>query len=259
MSMVERHPVDLSKAIQTSPKEMRSNVPRGQQSAPLTSQLVVLVHGLGAPRFSMSAVKWKLDKAGYRTKNWGYSSTRDRIASHADLLSDMLHSFSEDRSLTSIHLVTHSMGGILVRAALLKHTFAKLGRIVMLAPPNRGSHAARLAAPIFGWLWKPLRELSDAPESYVNQLPIFSGCKTVELGIIEAQRDRVVSADSVRLAGQVDHAVVNSRHGTLPWHPETLQLVSGFLTHGKFNEQCDCPVGLHDAKSPPLQISHPSF
>ncbi len=237
MSIVQENPLDSAQAGEVLPGEVHSNITGGQQAVPRASQLVVLVHGLGAPKFAMSAVNWKLDKAGYRTMNWGYSSTRHRIESHAEFLSETLHAISEDRSVTSLHLVTHSMGGILARAALLKNTFAKLDRIVMLAPPNRGSHAARIAAPVFSWLWKPLRQLSDAPESYVNQLPSFLSHKTTELGIIEAQRDAVVTAESVRLSGQVDHAVVNSRHGTLPWHPKTLRLVSGFLASGRFDEQ----------------------
>lgn len=200
----------------------------------LDSQLVLLVHGLGAPKFAMSALRRNLDKVGYRTRNWGYPSTRDLIERHADRLAKVLQQESEDRSLSKIHLVTHSMGGILARAALLQADLPKLSRIVMLAPPNGGSSAARFAAPIFGWLWKPLSELSDAPSSYVNSLPDFRTHRQIELGIIEAQLDGVVSPESVRLAGQVDHAIVKSRHGTLPWHPQAVKFVSQFLTHGKF-------------------------
>jgi hypothetical protein len=121
MTMLDEHSVDLPNANGISPKKVAPTAAPGQ-AGPVNSQLVVLVHGLGAPKFAMSALKWKLDKVGYTTKNWGYPSTRHQIEAHAELLADTLHSVSEDRSLTRIHLVTHSMGGILIRAALVKNS-----------------------------------------------------------------------------------------------------------------------------------------
>lgn len=236
MSIAKEQPVELSHVCSTDGMEVRASSHGDQQGTSLESQLVVLVHGLGAPKLAMSALRRKLSKIGYRTYNWGYPSTRDRIEKHADRLAETLHLVSKDRSLSHIHLVTHSMGGILTRVALLKNEFPKLHRIVMLAPPNRGSHAARLAAPILGWMCKPLKELSDAPDSFVHRLPDFRSFAAVELGIIEAKRDAVVTSRSVRLDGQADHAEVNSRHGTLPWHPQAILFVSRFLETGRFTE-----------------------
>lgn len=239
MSIVEEHPIEESHACSTARMMVRARSKGDQRLASLKSQLVILVHGLGAPKLTMSPLRWKLDRVGYRTQNWGYPSTRDSIETHANRLADTLHFVSRDRSLSHIHLVTHSMGGILTRVALLKHGFPKLHRIVMLAPPNRGSHAARLAAPMFGWVCKPLKELSDSRDSFVHSLPDFRSFEEIELGIIEAKRDAVVTAESVKLDGQADHVEVNSRHGTLPWNPQAIRCVSSFLEFGRFNEECE--------------------
>jgi triacylglycerol lipase len=199
----------------------------------VSREQVVLIHGLGAPKLAMSAMGWKLQKMGYQVCNWGYSSTRDDVQSHAQKLVGLLEQFSRDPNVAGIHLVTHSMGGIVARVALATQAFPKLGRMVMLAPPNAGSHAARKLAPVLGWLWKPLSQLSDDPQSFVNRLSHFKQLNDIEFAIIEAAPDAVISPSSVRLVGQCDHRVIRSRHGTLPWNAEAIRCTANFLKHGQ--------------------------
>jgi pimeloyl-ACP methyl ester carboxylesterase len=202
------------------------------ESESVCREQVVLVHGLGAPKLAMSAMGWKLQKMGYQIYNWGYSSTRAEVQCHALKLAGLLEQISRKPDVATIHLVTHSMGGIVARVALASHTFPKLGRMVMLAPPNAGSHAARRLAPVLGWLWKPLSQLSDDPQSFVNQIPHFKHRNDIEFAIIESATDAVISSSSVRLAGQCDHLVIGSRHGTLPWNAEAIRCTANFLKHG---------------------------
>jgi hypothetical protein len=126
------------------------------------------------------------------------------------------------------------MGGIIARKVLLEHEFDRLGRFVMLAPPNQGSFVARHLSPYLNWLAPTLSELSDAPDSYVNQLgnPLLH--KNLELGIIEAARDRVIAPGRVLLEGYKDLAQVDGHHGILSWYPQTMQLVCNFLSFGRF-------------------------
>jgi pimeloyl-ACP methyl ester carboxylesterase len=198
----------------------------------VSHEQVVLVHGLGAPKLAMSAMGWKLQNMGYQVYNWGYRSTRAEVQCHARQLEGVLEQFSREPDVATIHLVTHSMGGIVARVALASQTFPKLGRMVMLAPPNAGSHAARKLAPVLGWLWKPLSQLSDDPQSFVNQLPHFRHRNDIAFAIIESATDAVICSSSVRLAGQCDHRVIGSRHGTLPWNAEAIRCTANFLKHG---------------------------
>ena len=106
--------------------------------------VVVLVHGLGGNRFDMWPISRRLKRLGYRIRNWGYRSVGNRIETHADLLATELDRIdAEMQDGGRIHLVTHSMGGIIVRKTLSHHDFENIGRVVMLAPPHQGSHAAR--------------------------------------------------------------------------------------------------------------------
>ena len=126
------------------------------------------------------------------------------------------------------------MGGIIARTMFANHDIDKLGRVVMLAPPHRGSHAARKLAPYVGWLTPSLKQLSDADDSYVNQLPNSFQSSDIEFGIVEATKDRVIVQGGVLLDGYRDYASVKGHHGVLAWYPQTIQLAEDFLVHGSF-------------------------
>ena len=120
--------------------------------------IVVLLHGLARGQGSMTRLSRALRAAGFETWSHTYPSRRHSITYLAGALTEQLVAL--DRPL---HAVTHSMGGVIVRH--LHDPRLKWGRIVMLAPPNRGS---RLAAglvrnPLFRWFYGPAgTELADS-------------------------------------------------------------------------------------------------
>lgn len=197
------------------------------------SETVILVHGLCGSRLDMWPLARRLSRTGYRVLNWGYLSLLGRIEEYADRLFYVLREV--ENGPTRFHLVTHSMGGIIARKVLLEHDFNRLHRLVMLAPPNRGSFVARHLSPYLNWLAPTLSELSDSPESYVNLLgnPLLQ--RKLEVGIIEALQDRVIAPGKVILEGYTDLAQVDGHHGVLSWYPQTMKLVCNFLQYGRFN------------------------
>jgi hypothetical protein len=120
--------------------------------------IVVLLHGLARGQGSMKRLSLALRAAGFETWSHTYPSRRHSITYLAGALTEQLVAL--DRPL---HAVTHSMGGVIVRH--LHDPRLKWRRIVMLAPPNRGS---RLAAglvrnPLFRWFYGPAgSELADS-------------------------------------------------------------------------------------------------
>jgi hypothetical protein len=62
------------------------------------------------------------------------------------------------------------MGAIVVRTALAMARPRKRGRVVLLAPPNRGARLADLALRLVGRRLVAATELCAHPDSYVNQL-----------------------------------------------------------------------------------------
>ena len=191
---------------------------------------VVIVHGLASSRLDMYLIAERLRGSGYDVVNWGYPSTRKTIEHHGDALRARLE-LAVEAGRERLHVVAHSMGCIVSRCALQDSVPANFGRLVMLAPPNQGSFAARKLAPWLGWYSRTLAQLSDAEDSFVNQLPPPSG---VEFGVMAAERDRVIERSKTLLRGLRDFTIVNTGHGVMPWNRRVAELSHRFLVSGRF-------------------------
>ena len=198
------------------------------------NDIAVLIHGLGGTKLDMVPLKVRLKRAGFVTVSFGYLSVFRRIEPLANRLKEMLIHLENSPSTRSIHIVGHSMGAIIARAALADYQGSKIKSLLMLAPPNQGSHMARRLSPWFGWIVPTLDQLSDSPESYVNQLNQLEQFKDLNLGIIEAEKDRVIARGKVRLQRDHDYHVIIGQHGILTWYRKTGQLVEKYLATGRF-------------------------
>jgi pimeloyl-ACP methyl ester carboxylesterase len=192
---------------------------------------VAFVHGYLANTLVMAPLSVRLRRRGYAPTNWGYWNPACSLLLHAERFARRLEALDADPAVDVLHLVTHSMGGVIARAALDRYRPAKLGRVVMLAPPNHGSFVATRAAGTFGRFLKPVIELSTEPGSLVNTLPMPPG---LDLAVIAAQYDALVSEASTR--PDVPHAFVAlpTWHTGLLFRRETADLVAGFLATGEF-------------------------
>lgn len=155
---------------------------------------------------------------------------------HATRLSQELQRLAHSSQIRCVHLVTHSMGSVIARAAIHESGLesrwpSKVGRIVMLAPPNGGSRLTRIPLGPFASSFPQLCELSEAPGSYVRRLPPL---QRMSVGVIAAARDFVVAVESTHLAGQLDHAVLATTHQRLISHPEAIEMSIRFLQSERF-------------------------
>jgi triacylglycerol lipase len=196
-------------------------------------ECVVLVHGFLANKFMLSVLARRLRRYGYQTDAWGYWNMRCSLLVHAQRFARELAALDRDPRVGRIHLVGHSMGCIIGRAALADIRPAKFGRFVMLAPPNHGSFVATATAGAFGRLLRPVAELSTAADSLVNRLPMPPD---VEVGVIAAEHDALVSEESTHPDTPHAHVTVPTWHTGLLFRRETPALVAGFLSTGAFPE-----------------------
>ena len=191
---------------------------------------VILIHGLVSSSLLLRPMASRLRRRGLTTRFWSYFSIRGSIEHHAGNLSKFL-----DRNIRGpFHLVAHSMGSIICRRALLDIPANRVGRFVMLAPPNRGSHVASRLAPKLGTICPALRELSDTPDSYVNQLGV--PCD-VDTGIVQAERDFVVADSSISLPDRATPTIAYpGMHSQLLLRSDVAESVADFLTLGEFRD-----------------------
>lgn len=142
---------------------------------------VVLLHGLARTETSLLVMEQALLADDYRVVRPGYPSTTETVETLArDVVPKAIKACGND----TVHFVTHSMGGILVRYWFANHSVpASLGRVVMLAPPNRGSEVVDELGDLgaFGWFNGPAgRQLGTGNESLPRSLPAV----TYPVGII---------------------------------------------------------------------------
>jgi len=193
-----------------------------------------LIHGFAAHARWMVRLERHFQRAGHGTLNWGYNSWFRPIEVHSGELIETIKQLDADENVSVIDFVTHSMGCIVTRAALLKHRPRKGGRWVMLAPPNHGSRMASRFDPIVGWLMKPIRELRVSEDSYVKKLSVPAG---LDIAVVEATRDFIVDANSTRIPEEKDRFVVRALHSTMLFRQDVAEQCLHFLRNGLFNKE----------------------
>jgi pimeloyl-ACP methyl ester carboxylesterase len=180
----------------------------------------------------MSLMARRIRRAGYGTVIWSYPSFRRTIEKHGHRLRQRLAELDAKPQVSRIHLVTHSMGSIVARCALAQGRPAKLGRWVMLAPPNLGSPLAAFWGPKLRCCVPVVDQLAKRPDSFVSCLPQPEG---IEIGVIAASMDLLVGSGNTFLPCQHDHIVLAATHTLLVFRRRSADEVVQFLTTGHFS------------------------
>ena len=210
---------------------------------------VIFVHGLGRSPSSMKTLASRVEEAGYEVINFGYPSTSESIeALTARLGAEVERSCGEERA--SVHFVTHSMGGVLVRSYLSSRDEPHEGRVVMLSPPNQGSEIidAFADSSLLRSLLGPAgMKLGTGEEGIAKEL----GPVRFSLGVITGDRslsplgswlipgpdDGKVAVGRAAVDGAVGFKVIHATHTFIMNRKDVAEEVLHFLEHSQFIER----------------------
>jgi hypothetical protein len=208
---------------------------------------VVCLHGFFRSYKCMIPMGNTLKKEGLEVYLWDYQSRKETIESHAQNLVDVLKLIAKDKPGEAIHFTTHSFGGIILRAAVNHPDCpqeARIGKAVLLAPPNKGANLAHKAngCPAVRWFFgkKAGRQLLDYDEEAMNNLGDFPD--TMDVMVIAGDKgtrflglfangpnDGKVLVEETRLPTPHEHRILNVSHHWIMTSREAIQLTKEFI------------------------------
>jgi hypothetical protein len=237
---------------------------------PMAGTAVVLMHGFGSNTMTTRhlAVWLKEQKAYDYVLNIAYPSTMQSVLEHAILLDRIIKNLPP--TIKQIDLIGHSLGCIVIRRYLsgpLESNWlvpenrlearknytpdARIGRLVMLGPPNHGSVlATKLIGkdPVrrlitgktgdeLGTEWEELQKSLGIP---CCPFAIISGGRGDSRGfslLIPGDDDGIVSTEGTQLDGAEEWIRFDVGHGEMLMTEEIFETCLQFLKTGTFHKK----------------------
>ena len=205
------------------------------------NEQVVLVHGLWMNGAVMGWMARRIARAGYTVHCYTYPSVRLSMAENARRLA----AFCQSLGARPLHLVGHSLGGLLITRMLDEPHRLGIGRVVLLGAPFVDSFAARrlsrvrmgcvaVGASVGEWLQ------GARSETLANyDIGVIAGRRGIGLGVVmapdlPAPHDGTVCVSETHVPGEHDHIVLPVTHTQMVISVLVVRQVCEFLRHGCF-------------------------
>jgi pimeloyl-ACP methyl ester carboxylesterase len=215
---------------------------------------VVLLHGIWMRAPTLWWLERRLRTAGFDTRRFDYASVFGAPARAVDALRARLH----EAGPGPVHLLGHSLGGLVAIAAVRDAPALPPGRIVCIGSPLAGSAAARavdrwpgLRALAGGWRETLVRGVGPLPPD--RAVGVIAGTRSLGLGALLARlprpHDGTVALAETCVEGLADHLALDGSHTGMLLDPAVAAATARFLREGRFSPPDPAAAGA--APSPP--------
>jgi hypothetical protein len=219
-----------------------------QFSAFATSdRYVIAIHGLMGDANTMRSIERQFRGCPIHVNLWHYPSTEGTICAHAQALFALIQQVAKERPEQPIDFITHSVGALILRQALNIEGVpneAKIGRAVLLAPPNQGSRLARESKGLLPVHWalgtKICCELMNydacriqaiGPFPSEMEVLVIAGYKGNNL-LFKEPNDGFVAVSETALETPFFFESFKVNHSALLTHPKVIASARCFLLQG---------------------------
>ena len=237
-----------------------NRVSEERKLAPMKGPAVILIHGLLQSSKCMLQMGANLEQAGYSAVEFDYPSTQVSIPEAAQYLNQLIQSLD---GIDEINFVTHSMGGLVVRAYTMEYDDPRIKRMVMLGTPNQGAELADLTHQY--WILRTAAgpgalQLGTRSDGLIQKLPVpkfefavIAGSRGTPAGwnpLIPGDDDGTVTVESTKLPGAADFMTVRALHSRLLWSEEAHKHTINFLKNGRLRTEGEPqPIREDDAEA----------
>lgn len=214
-----------------------------EEPTPGEAALVICVHGMWMTGFETTMLRHRLAAAGFSTQQFHYQSVSE---SPQVVLERLGADVVAQATRRPVHLLGHSLGGLLVLRLLQEQPEVPVARAVLLGSPVNGSRAARAFRDLPGasWLLGDLGhdELVNPPQRRYSGragLGVIAGTNSVGLGrfvgTLPEPNDGTVSLEETRLEGATQHCALPVSHLGMLVSEQVAARTIAFLRAGRFD------------------------
>lgn len=207
----------------------------------ITTEPVIIIHGLWVPSLIMGLLARRIARDGFAARTYAYPTMRLTLDENAKRFARYCASLAAPR----VHIVAHSMGGLVALKMLEMNPQLHCGRLVLIGTPYTGSFAAQRLARLPGgnallgrciaeWLCSPRPEPTGDVE-----IGIIAGTRGHGLGRLIAPdlpqpHDGVVALAETVIPGVTRRIELKIGHTEMLLSREVARQCCAFLRSGQF-------------------------
>lgn len=212
----------------------------------MRTEVVVCVHGYLSHGVGMYLIKRRLEREyGMTVLLFSYPSVRGTLDENAAALA----AFVGGLNVATVHIVGHSLGGVLALRMHANNPDFLPGRIVCLGSPLTGSRAAAFLSEL-EWAEEIIGK--SVPDAIIHQTAndwATDVCESRDIGVIagtvplgfgqlvanfDEDNDGTIGVSETRLDGAKEHLIMPVSHKGMLVSADVADQAAAFIKRGKF-------------------------